>query len=110
MSKREKKFAILFTILDVILIGVIAFFFFQLDRKAPKMDFSPYDVAYSVDMDMNELLVGVSATDNKDGDVTGRIVIEKIVESKTDNTVVVYYAVSDRAGNVAKASRVVKKA
>jgi len=109
MSSREKKIAILFSILDVIIMAVIVVFYLQLDRKEPKIDFTNQnkDVVYSREMTTKELLEGVTASDNVDGDVSDRVVIEKIVEN--NNSVVVYYAVSDKAGNVHKASSVFKK-
>ena len=114
MSNREKKIAIIVTILDVILIGVIAFFYFQLDRNEPKIQLPKVvegenKIYYEEGMDWNELLVGVTATDDVDADVTNRIVIEKIVDNKNDDAVVVYYAVCDKAGNVAKASMAFEK-
>lgn len=59
-------------------------------------------------MEHTWLLEGITAYDSKAGDVTDRIVLEKLIERREDNIVVVFYAVSDRTGNVAKASRVIQ--
>ena len=53
-----------------------------------------------------DLIVGINAYDAKDGDITDRIVVEKVVLNKDAETAVVYYAVADHSGNVTKQSRV----
>ncbi len=91
---------------NVILIVVCAVLYFKSDRIEPKIEFLSSDMIYREGMEQTMLLEGVMAYDDKDGDVTDRIVIEKLIKNREDNTVVVFYAVSDQAGNVAKASRV----
>lgn len=77
----------------------------QKDRQKPSISFSANDVVYTRDMDQDLLMAGVSATDNIDGNISNRIVIEKILENEKTSTAVVYYAVCDYSGNVNKASR-----
>lgn len=91
--------------LNIALIVICGFFYMQKDRQKPGISFSANDVVYTRDMDQNLLMEGVSATDNKDGNITNRIVIEKILENEKKSTAVVYYAVCDYSGNVNKASR-----
>ena len=43
---------------------------------------------------------GVSARDNRDGDVTHTIIIESITAINEDHVAVVSYAAFDRSGNV----------
>ena len=50
--------------------------------------------------------MGINAYDTKDGDLTSRIVVEKVVLNRDAQTAVVYYAVADYSGNVTKQSRV----
>lgn len=104
--KDSQKWAILFTVINVVLIGVCCVLLLGKDRKAPVIAFSENDLIYYSGIDEGQLLNGVTATDNNDGDITDRIVVEKIVQDKQENRAVVYYAVMDRNGNVAKASRV----
>jgi len=92
-------------VLNIALIVVCGFFYMQKDRQKPGISFSANDVVYTRDMDQNLLMEGVSATDNKDGNISNRIVIEKILENEKNSTAVVYYAVCDYSGNVNKASR-----
>lgn len=102
--KTSKKWAITFTIINIVLIVVCCFFLLQKDRNAPEIAFQENNLIYYSGMEQDRLLDGVTAYDLKDGDVTPRIVIEKVVQE--DGRVVVYYAVTDYDGNVGKASRV----
>lgn len=104
--KQSKVLGIILAIANVILIVICAVLFFRTDRTEPKIGFQAEEIVYREGMDDTKLLEGITAYDSNDGDVTDRIVIEKLIEDREDNTVVVFYAVSDRAGNVAKASRV----
>ena len=50
---------------------------------------------------------GASATDNVDGDVSDRIVVDNPVDTGTAGTYTITYSVEDRAGNSSAASRTV---
>jgi len=104
--KDSGKWAIVFTVLNLILIVVCVVLLLGRDRKAPVISFSENDLIYYSGIDNEKLLQGVTALDAKDGDVSDRIVVEKIVQNKNENRAVVYYAVTDLDGNAAKASRV----
>lgn len=104
--KQEKIGVIIITVLNIILIAVCVFFYLRLDRTAPKLEFQSSDAVYREVMNREELMAGITAYDDRDGDITERIVIEKIIENREDNTAVIFYAASDKSGNVAKASRV----
>lgn len=104
--KPDKTAAIIFTAVNVILIAVCIVFYVGMDRKCPEFKFQVSSLTYNESMEQVRLLENIMAYDNKDGDVTDRIVIEKMVENKAESSVVVFYAVSDLAGNVAKISRV----
>ena len=104
--KDSGKWAVVFTVLNIILITVCVVLLLNKDRKPPVISFSGNDLIYYSGIDNEKLLQGVSAADAKDGDVTDRIVVEKIVQNKNENRAVVYYAVTDLDGNAAKASRV----
>lgn len=104
MQKNTWVIFLLITI-DVLLICVCSFFYVKKDRVVPRLAFTADNTVYTPDMDTALLIEGMSATDNKDGDITDRIVIEKILENRERGVAVVYYAVCDYDGNVAKASR-----
>ncbi len=104
--KISRRWTILFTILNIILIILCAVLLIRKDRTAPVISFSENDLIYYSGVDNSDLLVGVTAVDAVDGDVTDRVVVEKVVQDEEKGRAVVYYAVTDRSGNVAKASRV----
>ena len=56
----------------------------------------------------NALLQGVTASDNRDGDVTASLVVESVRLLRSDGTASVTYAAFDKAGNVGKYSREVR--
>ena len=76
------------------------------DREEPEFRFSALNLTYDSDTTDNDLIDGINAYDAVDGDLTSRIVVEKVVLNKDAKTAVVYYAVADYSGNVAKQSRV----
>lgn len=104
--KDSGKWAVVFTVLNIILIVACVVLLLGRDRKAPAISFSQNDLIYYSGIDNEKLLQGVTTMDAKDGDVSDRIVVEKIVQNKNENRAVVYYAVTDLDGNAAKASRV----
>ena len=97
---------IIFTILSGVLIALIVVAYGRSDRTEPEFRFSALDLVYDSSTTEDDLISGINAYDTKDGDLTGRIVVEKVVLNKEQETAVVYYAVADYSGNVAKQSRV----
>ncbi len=90
---------------DVALIAAVIFMYIEKDKTAPAFAFSDNDAVYEEGMDTGLFMTGVTASDNVDGNVTDRIIIEKITTNRQQGIAVVYYAVSDSKGNVARASR-----
>lgn len=75
------------------------------DRTAPKIKVDQSEkIAYTEGEDYGKLLEGVTAQDDKDGDLTGEVFVEKIVRVSKKKAVV-YYGVTDKAKNVGTASR-----
>lgn len=104
--KQEKVAGVVLAVANIILIVVCVILYIGLDKTAPKIEFAAVDTVYREGIDNTELFKGVTAYDSKDGDVSDRIVIEKTIEDRENHSLVIFYAVSDRSGNVAKASRV----
>ena len=104
--KQEKIIGITFAALGAVLVVLCGILYVKADRTAPIIAFESVDTVYREGMDEAEILAGAMAYDSVEGDVTGRIVIEKIIEVPENGQAVVFYAVSDSSGNVAKASRV----
>lgn len=95
-------------LINIALVAIIICHYLNTDHVAPTFTYSTNETVYTDDVDETLLYEGINASDNVDGDVTDRIVIEKIVVDPTTNRATVTYAVSDKSGNVAKAARVFK--
>ena len=103
---RGNILGIFFSILSGVLIFLIVVAYGRSDRIEPEFRFSATDIIYDSSTTDNNLKVGINAYDAKDGDLTSRIVVEKVVLNREKETAVVYYAVADYSGNVKKQSRV----
>lgn len=104
--KQSKVIGIILVVLNIALAVVCIILSAGQDKTKPVFDFQAAEVVYRTGMDEEKLKEGITARDNADGDITDRIVVEKIVTDPAENTAVVFFAVSDRAGNVAKCSKV----
>ena len=76
------------------------------DRKGPEIELpADGDVTYAEGSDTAPVLEGVTATDEKDGDVTDSLVIENIFPNDDHTSASVVYAAKDSHNNVSKATR-----
>lgn len=103
--KKGKIISIVLAAVNVVLILACVALLLGMDREKPHFEFDAVDIVYQEGMDISLLLEGISAFDGKDGNVTDRIVVEKVTENRRNASAIVSYAVSDKAGNVAKCSR-----
>lgn len=72
------------------------------DRTSPEILFSSdKNTVYERDMDRALLLEGVSAIDDKDGDVSSSLTVEKVYDKNAEEVVVVFVA-KDSSKNVTK--------
>lgn len=78
------------------------------DSKAPEITTGTGTLEVSVQDPRTALLAGVSAKDNRDGNVTDSLVVEGVELLDPDGTINVTYAAFDKAGNVAKLTREAK--
>ena len=90
---------------DVLIFAGCIYLYVNQDRTAPVISFGDKEIVYMDGMDEEELLNGVSAYDEQDGDVSYSLLIEK-VSNTADGQVVVTYAARDASNNVAKNSRI----
>ena len=91
---------------DALILSGCIYLYVNQDRTAPVISFSNEKIVYTDGMDEEELLNGVSAYDEQDGDVSYSLLIEK-VSNTADGQVVVTYAAKDASNNVAKNSRII---
>lgn len=102
----SNRLAWIFAGLSTVLLVLSVVLILQIDRTDPEIQFEDIDLIYSPDMDIGILYEGVTAYDEKDGDLTDKIVIEKIVSSPDSKSVSVTYAVMDSSNNFNKKVRV----
>lgn len=100
-----KGFTIVAIVLAIFLWGGGMFFYQRRDTTAPEITINETELIYEDNMAEEELFLGVSAWDNKDGNLDENIIIEKIVTDKEKETAVITYGVSDGSGNVGKLNR-----
>lgn len=108
MRKNEMKLYI--PLLALLVLAVCAYLFFSVrtrDTQAPVICVATDTLSISVNDPESALLQGVSATDDKEGDVTSSIVVEKISDLAEDHTATVTYAAFDSSGNISRATRTI---
>lgn len=103
---RLKREAIQLGIIVAVLGLIYLFIFLSDDRKAPVIAFSEEPVSYVPGGDTSGLLTGVTATDNRDGDITKKVIVLPATEMISDTEIRVKYQVRDSRGNLTTATRV----
>lgn len=78
------------------------------DTVSPVITVEEGTLEVSVYDDSAALMQGVSATDDRDGDVTDSLIVEHVGLLSSDGEAAVRYAAIDRSGNVAKFSRIIR--
>lgn len=78
------------------------------DKTIPQIEVKGEMIEVSLKATDEELLKGVSASDEKDGDLTEKIIIESVSRFTEKGVSKVTYAVCDSDNNVAKATRKIK--
>lgn len=85
-------------------VGVLAYK--KQDRTAPVITVSDKKMSYTAGDPYDQLLEGVTATDNKDGDLTDEVFVDRVVPTSKKKAVV-YYGVMDKSNNVGTARKTV---
>ena len=95
-------------LLVIILFGIFYFHTRMNDRIPPVLSMENDELQISVKDSEEKLLRDVTATDNKDGDVTDGIILENLSNFTKPGQRVATYAVFDSSGNIARATRIIK--
>ena len=103
----EKIAIVLMSVGIVVFSGLSAWYYFGMDRVAPTIRFAEATITYKEGEDMSTLLEGLSAVDNRDGNVTDNVRVDDIMVADDMKSAVVVYAVYDKSYNVSKAKRTV---
>lgn len=103
-----KQRTLISTLLTACLVlgGISVVIYMGQDRKAPEISVDKTKVTYHDGESYEVLLKGVTAKDNRDGELTEEIFVDKIIPTKKGKAVV-YYGVLDKAGNVGTATRTI---
>ena len=107
-----KKYKIIFSviILTGLCLGYKCYKYYRevnVDKTAPIIS-QDGDLVISVNASLEELLSGVKAIDEVDGDVSDTLVIENHSKISDDNKINVTYAAYDKSNNVAKVTRIIE--
>ncbi len=78
------------------------------DKTVPVIRIEQDMIEVDLDVTHDELLAGVTAYDEKDGDLTYRVIVESISKFTEAGVCKVYYAVCDNDNHVASASRKIR--
>lgn len=108
-----KKRKIILHIL-ILAVAIASFFLFRAyvrfttDSKPPEFRVEEGMLEISVSDPESVLMQGISAKDNRDGDVSHTILVESITAINDDHVATVTYAAFDRSGNISKIQRKVR--
>lgn len=104
-----------YILLSIVMAAAIALFGAYLvmtrnfkDTTPPVITVEAQMLEISVKDDQDILMTGITATDNRDGDVTASLLVESVYGITEDHVTTVTYAAFDRAGNVSKIQRKVR--
>lgn len=95
----------------VFAIAAAAFGIFQFrekvlaDRTGPRITMDNKTITVSVNAGEEELLAGISAVDEKDGDVSGSLLVESLSNFTGENVRTLTFAASDSDGHIVKGTR-----
>lgn len=105
----KQRIITIILLVSCVILGIAAFFVsVTKDKKAPVISVSEKEITYVEGAGYDSLLEGVTAEDNRDGDVTGNIFVDRVIPMAGNEKAIVYYAVADKSNNVGTAKRTVK--
>lgn len=104
------KLSIILTSISILALSVCMFISRGEDKIPPVITFSANRLVYSENIEKDKLLESVSAMDDRDGDVTDTVVIEKLTKTSDGKGVIITYAARDHSNNFAKSSRIFEAA
>lgn len=103
MNKRN--ITIIMSVLTVVLLGVCAILYLTEDRTGPDIQLTKVTLTYHETGNKNDLLAGVEAIDDRDGDVSETLKIDRITEVQEGKFSVVTYIAKDKSNNISKKDR-----
>ena len=104
---KGKKTVVILALVNIVIIGIIIYFYINSDKNAPTIYFEDNGLTYTETMNTERLLEGVKAVDDVDGDVSDSLVVEKITTDEENGQATIVYGARDKHENIMKLSRVV---
>lgn len=104
------KSKIYITVCLIVIVILLCFGVFSItsgDKKAPEITVSQNTITYHQGEGRSVLLEGVTAIDDKDGDVSSYVMVESVIVMENGNSARVKYVAKDKHNNVARADRIV---
>lgn len=105
-TSKTAKISMLFLIVTVFVFAGYKVYEITIKDNVPPVVTAPSSILNaSVSITNKELLAGVTAVDEKSGDVSGTLMVEKLSSINQDNNRTVYYIALDKNNNVGRAER-----
>lgn len=98
----KKGFIILMFLVCLLLGGTIVYIRINDDRTPPQIELPDKVKEYDAEMTDKDFLVGVTARDETDGDVTESLVVESVHISEDGKNAIITYTAKDSSNNVGK--------
>ena len=106
--KRLKRISwLLLVVTTVMMIGFNGYEFLTKDKEPPVITFPDKELSVSIAATEKDLVKDVKAKDNRSGDLSSSVVVEKMNSIDENATRVVTYAAIDKAGNVGRKERLI---
>lgn len=105
--KKSSKLHIFLIVSVVVFVGYLLYSNVITDTTSPVVTCKSNEIVVSVTATEKELMKGVEAIDNRDGDVTNSLIIESM-SALADGERVIVYAAVDKSGNVGRCQRILK--
>ena len=108
MKNLERVTVIVFVAVLAVFIGVKAYTRMAVDTTPPQISCDTDTIDISVADSESVLLQGVTAKDDRDGDLTGSIMVKGVTNLLSGNTARVSYIVFDSSNNMATCQRTIR--
>ena len=105
MKKKNLLLLVPITLSAALFLGYRAWDGLKTDSTPPQITISEEALQLSASAPRSSLLQGITAQDDRDGDVTDSLLVESISMTDGSGTIEVTVAAFDRSGNVAKTTR-----
>ena len=105
---KDRAIGIILGAVNILLLVICLVLYLGKDRVAPEITLGEVIYIYEEGLPERILLEEVTAWDKQDGDLSDKVVVEKVVTDRAKKTATIVYGVADDAGNVSRASRTLK--